>query len=229
MSYRDGSGSDLQSFRLVLYGILLFFSIILLGLTAGRISNTERRAFSFYEPTVVELLVASILMILSCFIFGWAILSHREGRRSSVFYFECFMLTVLWFMLLVGAAVASSRFPSVNHCSGFSQCRLVQAILAFSWISWIIVFILLIMAIVFAVKMSEWDDDSDMNRGRRKEGVTTTTTGGSQTGQIGQPGQGQGQMHQGPPGMGHQSPGYQGPETRTAGGGITMPQPQHQV
>jgi len=141
----------------MLYAVLLIFSIILMGITAGRISNTERAA-SFYESSVAELLVVSILLIGVSTFFGIVILTLREGRHITRLYFECIVLAILWLMLLVGAAVATSIFPNLNLCIRFSQCRLLQAMLGFAWMCWIILTFLLGVSLAYAIRTRRWDD-----------------------------------------------------------------------
>jgi len=163
--YRGRFRNDLQTVRLVFYIVLLIFSIILMGLTAGRISYTEHlsngdplnRGVNFYDPSVVELLVCSLLLIGISAFFIWTILELRETRHTTRLWFECAVLGVMWLLLLVGTAVATSIWPNLNFCISSHACQLLQAMLAFAWLSWLVLTFLLVVSLVYAIRSRRWN------------------------------------------------------------------------
>ncbi|KAF9526872.1 hypothetical protein CPB83DRAFT_443840 [Crepidotus variabilis] len=164
--------------RAFLYASLFACSTVLLGLTGWHIHHTETLTFgdvlssrigAFYVPTIVELLVTSCLGIIFSLWFLVAILA-RIGNGTISFGLEMAALTTVWVMWLVGAAIISHRWPDLDWCRHTQMvCRMIDAIIAFSWLNWSIATFLLVTA--FADFGAAKDTFS-----RRKVPQTTQTT-----------------------------------------------------
>ncbi|KAF9262045.1 hypothetical protein L218DRAFT_929996 [Marasmius fiardii PR-910] len=137
------------------YFALSLFAIILLGLCATRINNTLKA--HFHERIVAELLASAALTILwSWFIFH-AIHARREGGFISTFRGEMIGSFILWILLLVGAAIATSNFGDLSGCNSFS-CMLITALIAFAWITWGTLTLLMLTSALYATVHTGWDD-----------------------------------------------------------------------
>jgi len=133
--------------RLGLYAALAVFSIIIIGLTSARIHYTKSRSssdpikagtFHYYYPIVVEILVTYIFALLWSFWAMFAIGSRADRGYLSSYVVEYFWLFIIWVLGLVGAAIASHYWHgNLAACRHFNnQCRVLIAIVAWSWINW---------------------------------------------------------------------------------------------
>ncbi|KAJ7284559.1 hypothetical protein C8J57DRAFT_1431984 [Mycena rebaudengoi] len=146
-------------FRTFLYSVFGVFSLVLFGLTAARLRYTTHLPLgdplnngkNFYDPIVVELLFSALLgMVWS--VYAVVTIHHmREDRYIHTFLSEIVILGVLFLCYLVGAAIASSIWGDLSFCHHFRACRILTAMLAFAWMSWIILLGLLVMSIFIAV------------------------------------------------------------------------------
>lgn len=59
------------------------------------------------------------------------------------------LLFILW---IVGAAISTQDWGNLNWCHQYSACRLLTAIVAFTWMSWIMTFFLTMACIVYIVR-----------------------------------------------------------------------------
>ncbi|RDB18324.1 hypothetical protein Hypma_000511 [Hypsizygus marmoreus] len=142
--------------RFALYAALILFAITLIGLTSARINYTRNLRFSdplhggfpYYDPIIVELLVTSILAFLWSLPMMFLIQRHASRGFATSYAFEMLGLFILWVMYLVGAAIATNKWRNIGFCRGFfGQCRILTAILAFSWIAWATVTFLLLASL----------------------------------------------------------------------------------
>jgi len=138
---------DLPTFRIASYAILALFSFIVFGLTIGRLSYTNNlprgdplnRGKDFYDPDIVELLVTTMMTIV------WAVFVMRtihkrvEDNLVSTFRAELVGLFIIWMFWLVGTAIATTQWGNLGFCQEFEACRVLSAIVAFSWLSWVMV------------------------------------------------------------------------------------------
>ncbi|KAL7278403.1 hypothetical protein ACG7TL_007398 [Trametes sanguinea] len=145
--------------RVGLYVVLWLFSAVLLGLTATRLHYTLHlppgdplnNGNSFYDPIVAELLVTSVLGLLwASFIIHIIHRSYDYGRITS-FAGELIGLMALFTLYLVGAAIASTFWGNLFWCHRFWQCRVLTVLVAFAWMCWAIVFVLMFVSVMFAV------------------------------------------------------------------------------
>ncbi|KAJ7175780.1 hypothetical protein C8R46DRAFT_1079439 [Mycena filopes] len=138
---------DLPTLRMASYAITALFSFIVFGLTIGRLSYTNNLprgdklngGRDFYDPDIVELLVTSIMTI------AWAIFVIRtihkrvDGNLVSTFRGELIGLFIVWMFWVVGTAIATQQWGSLGFCQEFEPCRVLSAIVAFSWLTFCLV------------------------------------------------------------------------------------------
>ncbi|KDQ49938.1 hypothetical protein JAAARDRAFT_610572 [Jaapia argillacea MUCL 33604] len=144
--------------RIVLYVILWLFSLVLLGLTADRLYYTTHLkrndplhdGINFYDPIIVELMVTSALMLFWIPYIVHVIHGVHEKRVLYRFRGEIIGLFVLWVMWLVGAAYATSLWPDLSWCHQYRPCRILTTLVAFAWMGWIILTIILLATVLFA-------------------------------------------------------------------------------
>lgn len=157
----------LSPLRFALYLALSLFAIALLGLCAARIHHTIglsrgsvlNGGVDFWDPIVVELLTTAILTMLWSWFIMHTIRKRRDSGFVSKFRDEIIGSTILWIMLLVGAAIATTtsnrpygrKWGNLSACNGISiNCRVLTALVAFAWINWITLTILLALAFAHA-------------------------------------------------------------------------------
>ncbi|KAL0567091.1 hypothetical protein V5O48_014907 [Marasmius crinis-equi] len=134
--------------RRVGYVALSLFSIVLLGLCATRIDNTRKSAGT-YDPIIAELLAASILTML----WSWVM----ETGYVSSFRSEMVGGFILWLLLLVGAAIATNKWNNLIDCKVF-VCQLLTTIVAFAWITWGTLTLLMLITMLYATVHRGWDE-----------------------------------------------------------------------
>ncbi|KAJ3559349.1 hypothetical protein NM688_g402 [Phlebia brevispora] len=104
----------------------------------------------FYDPIVAELLTSAGLTL---FWVPWVIhIIHRsyDYGFGSTFAAEIIGLFILFVMWLVGAAIATTFWGNLHWCHEFLACRLLTTLVAFAWMGWIIIFLLLAISVMFA-------------------------------------------------------------------------------
>ncbi|XP_006455669.1 hypothetical protein AGABI2DRAFT_210144 [Agaricus bisporus var. bisporus H97] len=152
--------------RLGLYGALLLFSFILFCISAARLHYTDNLSHDdslnggrhYYDPIVVELLVSALLTM------GWSIfvlvtlLKRLEFPVITTFLGEIAVLSVLWLFWIVGAADSSSIWGDLSFCQGFQPCQVLSAMLAFAWLGWITLTVLLVLAVLFCIANKAWNE-----------------------------------------------------------------------
>jgi len=138
---------DLPTLRIVSYAILALFSFIVFGLTIGRLNYTNHLprgdplngGRDFYDPDIVELLVTTLISMAWA---GFVILTiHRrvEDNLVSTFRGELIGLFIVWMFWIVGTSIATTQWGSLGFCAQFEACRVLSAIVAFSWLAWVVV------------------------------------------------------------------------------------------
>ncbi|KAG8905984.1 hypothetical protein FRB99_007841 [Tulasnella sp. 403] len=150
--------------RLGLYFVLGIWTVILFCLCCARLNYTNRlgteiAVFSgVYDPSVAELLVASIFALIWVPSIVYLIRKRSQHPILARAWFEISILSVLWLFWVSGAGAVTNVFPILSECS-FSQCKLVQAIQAFAWLGWITITALLGGTMFFTIKNNAWLDD----------------------------------------------------------------------
>ncbi|KAJ6630931.1 hypothetical protein B0H10DRAFT_1979925 [Mycena sp. CBHHK59/15] len=145
--------------RTFLYSVFGVFSLVLFGLTAARLRYTTHLppgdplndGHDFFDPIVVELLFSALLgMIWS--IYAVITIHHlREDRYIYSFFSEIVVLSILFLLYLVGAAIATTFWGNLRFCHQFRPCRILTTLVAFAWMSWIIILFLLIASVSVAI------------------------------------------------------------------------------
>ncbi|KAI5117620.1 hypothetical protein M0805_001220 [Coniferiporia weirii] len=147
--------------RAALYALLWTASIVELGLTGYRVRHTKSAA-GFYgtllppplpepdkrpeeqtitnstpaDPIVVELLVTAALTLLWLPISGLAHLRKARDLSSGLgpLRGESAGNFVLWVMWLVGAAIATNKWPNKTLAGTGKEAHLLLGIVAFAWL-----------------------------------------------------------------------------------------------
>ncbi|KAJ6508897.1 hypothetical protein C8R45DRAFT_459351 [Mycena sanguinolenta] len=138
---------DLPTLRIVSYAILALFSFIDFCLTIARLSYTDNlprgdplnRGKDFYDPDIVELLVTTILSIAWAAFVIRTIHKRVEDNLVSTFRGELIGLFCLWMFWIIGTGIATTNWGNLGFCAEFEACRILSAIVAFSWLSWVLV------------------------------------------------------------------------------------------
>lgn len=159
--------------RAVLYTVFLLWALLLLVTTATRLHYTLtlkrtdplNGGHQFYDPSVAELIFSAIIGVLFAPFMILSIATQYEAGFLSRLWFEVLSLGVLWFFWLGGSAAASGVWPAglLASCAGFSQCRVLQAMLAFAWLGFLTITVMLLGTIFVAVRFNAWNE---YNHGR---------------------------------------------------------------
>ncbi|KAJ8474425.1 hypothetical protein ONZ45_g15953 [Pleurotus djamor] len=151
--------SVLPLVRLASFGTVIVFSIIVLGLCAHITNLTTTARFAFYF-TFAAMGIATVIMTWGGLGTLLAVDRLRKGAIISSIVVELSVLGLLWIFWLTTAALVSQEnallFPS--GCGGFrgTVCGEFAATVAFSWLSWLIIFgyavFLLVLSIIAATR-----------------------------------------------------------------------------
>jgi len=144
--------SFLPPLRIFLYCVLFVFSVVLLGLSAARLHYTTHlepfdplnEGVSFYDPIVAELVATTIFTMLWSPYVIHAIYARREQGFLTTFAGEILGLSVLFLFWIVGAGISTSLWGNLGFCHQYQPCRLLTALVAFTWLGWIVLLMLLI-------------------------------------------------------------------------------------
>ncbi|KAK2462198.1 hypothetical protein APHAL10511_005786 [Amanita phalloides] len=132
--------------RLVLYGMIWIFSVILIGFTSSRIHFTHATA-GFYEPITAEILSTSVIALIWT-TFMMLFLGLRVGGIAASFIVENVFNLCIWVLYLVGNAIFSHKFAHIGQCrKGAETCRILTGVMAFGWINWAFFTFLIILSV----------------------------------------------------------------------------------
>ncbi|EIN04263.1 hypothetical protein PUNSTDRAFT_55590 [Punctularia strigosozonata HHB-11173 SS5] len=151
--------------RIGSYIVLWVFSFILFCLCAARLhyttnlpkGDTLNGGRDFFDSVVVEMLVCTLLA------FGFIpfVLNLIDASRwfdhplATPVNIEAAALSILNLMWFVGAAITSSTFGDLTWCDPlYEACRVLTALQAFAWLSWVVLFALLALAFVGLLRAS---------------------------------------------------------------------------
>lgn len=142
--------------------------MVLFALTIVRLSYTDRKrnplvdplrnGVAFYDPPIPLLLVSSFLTM--CFA-PWMmyVIYRRYGHRIlSKTWFELLILFIIWALSLGGAASASALWSDLNWCQIYKPCRILVAIIAFAWMSCIMLTFLVVGTLFVSSTRGAWYD-----------------------------------------------------------------------
>ncbi|KIY65142.1 hypothetical protein CYLTODRAFT_424619 [Cylindrobasidium torrendii FP15055 ss-10] len=137
--------------RTATYGLLWAFTVIVLGLASYRVHYTTDLTHS-YEPIIVELICSAILAIVGIpILFFLVAKGHLVVELVSVF--------ILWVFFLVGSVdvtndiLPGDRYCDYKHIGGENECDIVTTLLAFSWMSWSLLTIVGVLALMQWAKL----------------------------------------------------------------------------
>ncbi|KAL0953575.1 hypothetical protein HGRIS_004791 [Hohenbuehelia grisea] len=138
--------------RLVSFGVIILFSIITLGLSAHITSLSSQVGFYF---TFAAMNIATVILTLA-FLITFLVVDHlRKGAFTSMIVTELSALGLLWILWLTTAALAAEEnaFRFATGCTARSGtvCGEFGAIVAFSFLNWIIVFAYIGVLLVFSI------------------------------------------------------------------------------
>ncbi|RDB18326.1 hypothetical protein Hypma_000513 [Hypsizygus marmoreus] len=149
---------DLPPVRIGLYIALAIFSFILFCLSAARLHYTTHlppgdplnNGKSFYDPIVAEILFTTLITIPWSIFIVYCIHKRVESRLVSTFRGELIGLGILWIFWIVGASVASNIWGNLFFCQQFEACRILTTMLAFAWLGWIVITMILVVSMLFS-------------------------------------------------------------------------------
>jgi len=154
--------------RIVFYGIFMLWRFALVILAATRLHYTLtlrstdplHGGHKFYDPSVAELMFCAVSGVLFAPYMILSIVSQYEGGFISRLWFEITSLTLLWFFWIGGAAAATDVWPAtlLAGCAEFSQCNVLQSMLAFAWLGFLTLTILLFGTVFIAVRFGAWSE-----------------------------------------------------------------------
>jgi len=147
------------------YVLLFFFSFMTLVFTVVRMAYTlgDRGGDKFlndgkpfYETVVMEMAVVSLMTIIWAIFLIFLLRTEKKSGFLSRNWFEAVALGALWMLWIGGAAGSTSIWPDLNFCVQFSQCRILQAMMAWMWLGWIVITFLLIPMLYFSITRDCW-------------------------------------------------------------------------
>jgi len=146
------------------YVTLAFWSLMLFIFTIARLvytlsPRTDRflnNGRPFYESTVMELVVCAIFGMAWSGVMIFVLRAQQSLAFVSTNGFEIGMLTLFWFLWIGGAASATTIWPTLNFCVQFSTCQVLQAMMAWAWLGWITITLLLFTSLFFAIRTRRW-------------------------------------------------------------------------
>jgi len=158
------STATIYTARMWLYALFAFFSFMLLAFTAARLNYTLHLqrgdplngGHDFYDPSVAELIFCAIVGLIWAPFMFLVIRRRLEGDFLTRIWFEVTVLALLCIFWLAGAAAATNVWPDLSFCVSFNACRVLQTMMAFAWLGWMTITILLVGGIVFAVVNKSW-------------------------------------------------------------------------
>ncbi|KAH7915712.1 hypothetical protein BJ138DRAFT_916807 [Hygrophoropsis aurantiaca] len=144
-------------FRTVVFGVVILFSIIELGVAAHLISLAEQ--YFYFYPTFSALAVATAVLTLASMVGMFVIDFLREEAFTSMVLVELVWLFVLWVLWVATAGEAASSasfyfplgciydaYPTTNDA-----CREFEAVEAFAFLNFFILLIYTVVIVVYAI------------------------------------------------------------------------------
>jgi len=153
--------------RLVLYlllglwsSLLFIFCVVTLAYTLTPSSEKSLMdGLPVYDPSVVELLVSSILGFGFSMFMWTTIRSRKTSEYGSRNWFEVSFLFLLWMLWLGGASAASTVWPDLSRCIVYSPCQILQALMGWAWLGWLCLSFLFIPTLWIVAAARNWDDN----------------------------------------------------------------------
>ncbi|KAF5337158.1 hypothetical protein D9611_002893 [Ephemerocybe angulata] len=130
--------------RTIIFGIVAFFSIIVLGISAHLVSLPGP------SPDYVNLALATSILTLIALPIIFIIPLKRRGAAPSFVAVEVVTLWLLWILWLATGATIANWLPGLVFCNG-GVCSELRAIEAFAFLNWLMLmfysFVLLTLAV----------------------------------------------------------------------------------
>ncbi|KAF7299063.1 hypothetical protein MIND_00854600 [Mycena indigotica] len=169
---------DLPTLRKIAYGVFAFFSFVVFCLTIARLAYTNnlprgdplnrgggtsmarpRHAslrhpvylLHLPDPDIVELLVTSMMSMAWASFLIYTIHKRVEGNLVSTFRGELVGLAIIWLFWIVGTSIATTFWGNLGFCSEFEACRVLSAIVAFSWLAWLTLTLISGVSVTFII------------------------------------------------------------------------------
>jgi hypothetical protein len=150
----------MQAFRIVrlaVFGVALGFSLILLGIGANFVAQTAK--YRVYGGSIPGFAVATAVLTFAIIIPVLVIDFLRKGAMTSLTASELGFMGFLWILWLACASNATAALGgyTISDCSLFydsaaaSLCQQYQALQAFSWLGWLVLFFYWIALLVIAL------------------------------------------------------------------------------
>jgi len=157
---------DLPKLRVGLYGVLLFFSFVLMALSATRLNYTNHLprgdplndGHDFTDPIVGEILFTTLITMPWSIFIMWSILTRYEHPQFGTFLTEIIGLTVLWMFWTAGVGGATGPWGNLGWCQEFEACRVLSALVAFAWLGWTTLTALLGLSLLFTIANKAMQD-----------------------------------------------------------------------
>ncbi|KAF8485100.1 hypothetical protein DFH94DRAFT_679586 [Russula ochroleuca] len=146
--------------RMVTFGTTMLFSFIVLALSADYVSLVPVSTYNHFAALALFTALTTLLTVTPMLVIDM----FRQGSFLSYIVVEIAWLSILWvFWLSCGSDAASfdslliSASPAESSCAGFSgvlaeTCGEIKAIMAFSFLSWILLMAYTIVLLVLAIR-----------------------------------------------------------------------------
>ncbi|PPQ91093.1 hypothetical protein CVT25_013131 [Psilocybe cyanescens] len=82
---------------------------------------------------------------------AFSIHKRYEKKYMTTFLAEIIGLSILWVFWIAGAAVASGPWGNLSWCQHFETCRVLSALVAFAWLGWLTITVLLGLSLLFSI------------------------------------------------------------------------------
>jgi len=162
------SSRFLSTARAVTFGTTLLFSLIVMSLSASLISLTEPVFYYKFSALALSTSLLTLFTVTPMFVIDML----RQGSFFSFIVVEIAWLSVLWVLWLSSGSYAAwtdgqitSAFPNESTCDfsffGFHDsgavegCHEIKAIMAFSFLLWILLMAYTVTLLVLAIRSHE--------------------------------------------------------------------------
>ncbi|KAJ6538942.1 hypothetical protein B0H19DRAFT_334028 [Mycena capillaripes] len=143
--------------RITALSVVLGFAVIVLGLSAGLTSTTEKYLDGFFEFAALAIATASLTIITLPIMIGLEFL--RPGAFTSMIAVELSWLSILWVLWLATGADSAQAGQNtfIADCSNYfddivqGACRETSAIQGFAFLNWLILTAYTILILVLTL------------------------------------------------------------------------------
>jgi hypothetical protein len=145
-----------NTIRLVVFGVTIGFSLIVMGIAANFLSTTAKYSlfgFGSVSGFAVATPVLTFVILIPALVLDFV----RKGAVTSLTASELGFIGFLWILWLACASNTTSILSGITlDCTGLvseaaSFCSQYQALQAFSWLNWLILFFYWIALLVIAL------------------------------------------------------------------------------